>query len=81
MTLCAPWGILNSDYSQTEVDDADGLDVIEKGSFVVIVSRNDITTKVFIPCGGPDAETDTVPSWVEDTKITDICPIDIKKVQ
>ena len=29
--------------------------------------------KIFIPCGGPDTETDEVPGWVQSISTKDVC--------
>ena len=76
-TIAAPWAYFSSTYTTAD----DGFE-IEAGSVVIIIERDAInnTAKIFVPCGGPDPETDFLPTWVEDVKVSDICNVDIEKI-
>ena len=70
ITLCAPWGILKED-----------IDVFEKSSFVVILEYKQDYVKIFMPCGGPDPDTDVLPDWVSSIKLDKLCKVDIEKIK
>ena len=46
---------------------------LDKGKLLLPIKKvDDKIVKCFIPCGGFDADTDTIPEWVTEVKITDI---------
>ena len=69
VTLCAPWGILKEE-----------IEGIEEGTYAVIIAEKKESFKIFVPCGGPDVDTDEVPSWVNSVRIDEICRLKVKKL-
>ena len=75
ITIAAPWAYIKSD---TTVDDIE----IEQGSIVMVININNHTNlaRVFLPCGGPDPETDNIQPWVKDVKVASLCRIDLDTI-
>ena len=68
ITLAAPWGVLNDDVPIPDMEYS-----IEKNTFVGLLDINETLAKVFVPCGGPDPDSDEILPWVEQVNISDIC--------
>ena len=59
LTVMAPWGVLKEDITFTYGDGEDQqISRIEKHSFLICISETNVSCEVFMPCGGPDPETD-----------------------
>lgn len=53
----------------------------EGGRLVIPLKVNGDTVSVFIPCGGPDPETDQLPSWCRKYSLDDIIPVKAQQLQ
>ena len=74
MTLVAPWAHLTADFKGADAEVNEQVDR-EKGTIVFPIEIKDAVTRVFIPSGGPDAETDEVPKFVRDVKVSELCDV------
>ena len=73
--VAAPWAYIKNNHNTDNIS-------IEEGSVVVVIDtdHNNNTAKIFVPCGGPDPETDCMPPSVTDVKLSEICKIDIHDI-
>ena len=75
ITIAAPWGILKEDFDISNNNSTCSDFTVEKNSIVLLISIDDDNIQAFLPCGGPDPETDTVLPWVEEVKVSDLCHV------
>jgi hypothetical protein len=75
INMITPYSVVTVDISPKENDNIH----LSKGTICFPLIVNDSFTKVLVPCGGPDPETDKVPDYFDKIKINEI--VDFPKEQ
>ena len=70
VSLITSWLVLSSPIELTSGENE--LTVIHPGRLLIPLQENDSFIKVFIPCGGPDPDTDKVPIWCKQYPIHEL---------
>lgn len=84
ITIIAPWGVIDDDEANDDHDDGNIHLLLEKNTFFLPIKDEETYIKAFVPCGGPDPETDELPRWSRNVRLDEIVPlssISIEKVQ
>lgn len=55
--------------------------ILQPGRLLIPLKENENSTTVFIPCGGPDPDTDEIPSWCKLYDISDIINVKAHQLQ
>ena len=76
LTIVAPVGSLVADYVFGEGNNY----INTKHSYVMCLETDDTWITVFMPCGGPDPDTDEVPPWVEAISLEMLSNINVDKL-
>ena len=82
ISIVAPWGIPLVDVIKFTDDKIYNN---QRNSYVMCLEdglgiNNNNNIRVFLPCGGPDPETDEIPEWVENVRVDQLCNINVDRL-